>query len=92
MSKTDKTRPFRAQVPDSPRARHDHSNGVCDLPTLEEWRKMSRKAIWRTNCTWEPANWQTYKGFGRSKGERFWNGIDRDRKEKAKRGKDDYDY
>ena len=93
MSKTDKTRPFRAQVPDSPREWHDHTNGVCDLPTLEEWRKMTPREQWsRTHCTWQPSNWRTFKGFGRTKGERFWRTEDRKRRDKAQRGKDDYDY
>ena len=94
MSKTDKTRPFQAQVSDSPRANHDHRNGVCDLPTLEEWRKMNKKDRWggRYGCTWEPENWRTYKGFGRTKGEQFWMKEDRKRKEKAMREKDGYDY
>ena len=93
MSKTDKTRPFQAQVPDSPYALHDHRDGVCDLPTLEEWRKMSKKDRWGGlyGCTWQPANWNTYKGFGRTKGERYWRKADRDRKD-SKRAKDDYDY
>lgn len=91
MSKTDKTRPFKAQVPDSPREVHDHSKGECDLPTLEEWRKMSRKGIWRTNCTWQPSNWRTYKGFKRSAGEKFWRSEDRKRRDKAMRERDNDD-
>lgn len=92
MSKTDSHRPFKAQVSDSPREYHDHAKGYCDLPTLEAWGKMSKKQqrAWKS-CTWQPSNWHTYKGFGRSKGERFW--MDQERKHKdSKRGKDDYDY
>jgi hypothetical protein len=93
MSKTDKHRPFRAQVPDSPREWHDHTNGVCDLPTLEEWQKMTRKQqhAWKS-CGWQPSNWHTYKGFGRTKGERYWMDEERKRKD-SKRAKDeDYGY
>jgi hypothetical protein len=34
----------------------------------------------RTRCTWQPANWHTYKGFKRNKGEGQWIADQRYRK------------
>ena len=81
MSRTDTHRPFKAQVADSPRAWHDHTNGECNLPTLEEWAKMTRRAQreWKS-CTWQPSNWNTYKGFRRYKGEGEWVARSKTRK------------
>lgn len=89
MSKTDDHKPMRAA--ENLREYHDHTKGYCNLPTLEEWRKNYKGYRGYKACTWEPANWHTYKGFGRSKGERFWRKEEQDRKD-SKRGKDDYDY
>ena len=71
MSRTDTHRPYRVQLTEKPVASHDHTNGVCDLPTLEEWTKMTRLERRRYGnhaCTWEPASWHDIK-FKRNKGE-----------------------
>ena len=91
MSKTDSHRPFGAQVSDTAVEYHDHTKGFCDLPPLEDWIKNPKAYRHYKGCTWQPANWNTYKGFGRTKGERYWRKADRDRKD-SKRAKDDYDY
>lgn len=85
MSKTDKTRPYGVNASDSPREWHDHTDGVCDLPSLEEWRKNPEKYRGYRRCTWQPANWHTFNGFGRRKGEKFWRAEERQRKNRALR-------
>ena len=92
MSKTDRHRPFKVQVSDSPREWHDHSKGPCDLLPLEEWMKLGRRQDWAYRCGWQPSNWPTYKGFGRTTGERYWRKKDREQRDKRKEMKEDYDY
>ena len=90
MSKTDKHKPFRAQMFDSHVEYHDHSKGECDLLPLDEWKKLPRREEWRKHCGYQPTNWHTYKGFKRNKGEGEWIATSKGRKNKD--WKDNYDY
>lgn len=73
MSKTDKHRPPRVQIADKYVARHDHSNGECNLPTLDRWLKEDLVRRWGMHdCYYEPRNWHTDVAFRRSKGEGEW--------------------
>ena len=71
MSKTDKTRPWTVQAMEDLVERHDHSDGVCNLPTREEWLKTKETRRWRRHdCGYEPRNWNTLKAFRRYAGEK----------------------
>ena len=91
MSKTYKTRPWHVQAAEDLVEWHDHSNGVCNLPTREEWIATPKVGRWKMHdCTWQPRNWGTFKGFSRYKGEKDW--IKETKTRKHKDWKDNYDY
>lgn len=93
MSKTDKTRPYKVQAMENLVAHHDHSDGVCNLPTPDEWLHMTKndRRTWgRHNCYWQPRNWHTNVTFSRYKGDGEY--IAEQRSRKWKDHKDNYDY
>lgn len=54
MSRTHKTAPTRVKIKNRPKEYHDHTNGVCDLPTLEEFLKNPEARAWKHKaCSWE---------------------------------------
>jgi len=69
MSKTDKTKPYNIQIAEDAVPLHDHSKGACDLPTLADWTKMTRRQRWTHSCEWQPRSWHRVK-FSRSGGEK----------------------
>lgn len=75
MSKTDKTKPAKVQMLDNLKEVHDHSDGVCNLPTPREWLHMSRwdRRTWGMhNCYYGPKNWVTDVTFARNTGEKMY--------------------
>jgi hypothetical protein len=90
LSKTDKTKPWRVQARDTLVAVHDHSDGVCNLPTMEEWVAQDLMRRWsRHDCVWQPRNWHTDVTFSRYSGEKDW--IKKSKTRKHKDWKDNYD-
>ena len=56
MSRTRNTRPYKARK-EVYVAHHDHRNGECGLPPLDEYLKQDnnrRRGHLRTECTWWP--------------------------------------
>ena len=88
MSRTDRHRPYKVQVSESPVEYHDHSKGACDLIPLDEWMRLDHRKDWRYNCGWEPRNWHTDIKFRRYRDE--WIGSSKTRKNRD--WKDNYDY
>ena len=55
MSRTDAHGPFWSWLND-PAARkevHDHRNGPCDLPSVQDQLRKDGRALRRTRCRWE---------------------------------------
>ena len=57
MSRTVTTDPFHARA-HVWRAHHDHSNGTCDLPSLDAFLRAERGGVRaRTACRWDVDWW-----------------------------------
>lgn len=73
MSKTDKTRPAKVQMLDNLREYHDHTDGECNLPTVDEWLRMNKRdrRTWGMHhCYYGPKNWHTDVTYSRYGGDK----------------------